>query len=72
MKLTVLTSEQILAEIRRIYFHTSRPTIQADFDRAVDLLKSMTSEGDRERATVYMEGLAEMKRDWTKPAKKKR
>ena len=33
-------------------------------DRALDLLKSMTSEEERERATVYMEGLAQMRSDW--------
>ena len=34
--------------------------------KALDLLKSMESEDDRERATVIMDGLAEMQRDWTK------
>lgn len=68
MKLTMLTPDDKLSEIRRLYFKTSRQTIQADFDRAVQLLKSMNSEDERERATVYMEGLAEMRRDWVKSA----
>ncbi len=66
MKLPMLSPDDKLAEIRRLYFKTSRQTIQADFDRAVQLLKSMASEDERERATVYMEGLAEMRRDWVK------
>ena len=33
--------------------------------KALDLLKSMPSEEERERATVYMEGLAQMRRDWS-------
>ena len=37
--------------------------------RALDLLKSMSTEEERERATVYMEGLAEMRKDWTKDPK---
>ena len=53
-----------LAEIRRIYFRTSRRTIEHDFVQAIDLLKSLPSEEERDRAAVYMEGLAQMRRDW--------
>jgi hypothetical protein len=53
-----------LAEIRRLYFETTAATIQRDFDRAIDLLKSMASEAERERATVYMQGLAEMRKEF--------
>jgi hypothetical protein len=53
-----------LAAIRQLYFKATAQTIARDFERAVDLLKSLPSEAERERATVYMEGLAEMKRDW--------
>ena len=52
-----------LKEIRRLYFKTTRTTIDRDFDRAVDLLKSMP-EGERERATVFMQGLAEMRKEF--------
>ncbi|MBS1820305.1 MAG: hypothetical protein JSU08_20425 [Acidobacteria bacterium] len=65
-QLKMLSAADTLAEIRRLYFNTSRQTIQQDMDRALDLLKAMASEEDRERATVYMEGLAEMRRDWLK------
>lgn len=54
----------VLAEIRRLYFKTSPGTIQRDFDRAIDLLKSLSSESDREKAAVYMQGLAEMRKEW--------
>jgi hypothetical protein len=57
-------SEKTLAEIRRLYFQTTRATILRDFDRAIDLLKSMDSPEDRERATVYMQGLAEMRKEF--------
>ncbi|MGQ0734599.1 MAG: hypothetical protein ACT4QD_13210 [Acidobacteriota bacterium] len=53
-----------LDEIRRLYYVATRHTITRDFDRAIDLLKSMPGEADRERATVYMEGLAAMRADW--------
>jgi hypothetical protein len=55
-----------LDEIRRLYFKTSRATIDRDFDRAIDLLKSMASPDEREKATVFMQGLAEMRKDWRK------
>ncbi len=53
-----------LAEIRRLYFKATPKTILEDFDKAIDLLKSMDSEAERERATVYMEGLAEMRKEF--------
>ena len=70
--LKMLTSDEKLAEIRRLYFKTTKLTIQQDLERALDLLKSMTSEDERERATVYMEGLAQMRSDWLRPGKPKR
>ncbi len=59
-----------IEEIKNIYFSTTRATIADDFDRAIDLLKSIESVEDRERATVFMQGLAEMKSEWTGKTKK--
>jgi hypothetical protein len=53
-----------LAEIRAIYFRTGPSTILQDFDRAIDLLKSLDSESEREKAAVYMEGLAELRKEF--------
>jgi hypothetical protein len=72
MKLPMLSADDKLAEIRRLYFSTTRETIDADLAKALDLLKSMASEEERERATVYMEGLAQMRSDWTRQRKKKK
>lgn len=71
-QLKMLSADDKLAEIRRLYFKTTKPTIQQDLARALDLLKSMTTEEERERATVYMEGLAQMRADWAKAEKGKR
>jgi len=74
-RLVMLTVDQKLAEIRRLYFATTRQTIQDDLTRALDLLKSMATEDERERATVYMEGMAQMRSDWLrerKPAGKRK
>jgi len=64
MPIRMLTPDDKLAEIRRLYFTTTRQTIDDDLAKALDLLKSMASEDERERATVYMEGLAQMRSDW--------
>ena len=64
MRLPMLSAQDTLAEIRRLYFSATRETIQADLARALDLLKTLPSEEERERATVYMEGLAQMRSDW--------
>ena len=68
----MLTADDKLAEIRRLYFKTTRQTIQDDLAKALDLLKSMNSEEERERATVFMEGLAEMYKDWVRKDKRQK
>jgi hypothetical protein len=67
----MLSSDDKLAEIRRLYFSATRQTIQEDLAKALDLLKSMASEEERERATVYMQGLAEMRSEWGRSSKRK-
>jgi hypothetical protein len=53
-----------LAEIKRLYYQATRATIDRDLARAVALLKSMSSEEERERAAVYMDGLSQMRSEW--------
>jgi hypothetical protein len=53
-------------EIKQLYYQTSAKTIQTDFARAIDLLKALPDEATRERAAVYMEGLAEMRNEWAR------
>lgn len=55
-----------LAEIRRIYFKTTKQTIDHDLTHAIELLKSLPNDDEREKATVYMQGLAEMQRNWAR------
>ena len=70
--LVMLTADQKLAEIRRLYYQTTRQTIQADLARALDLLKSLSREEERERAAVYMDGLAQMRADWRRSTTSKK
>ncbi len=72
MKLPMLSIEDKLAEIRRLYFSATRQTIDRDLAKALDLLKSMPSEEERERATAYMHGLNEMRADWKAKGKRKK
>ena len=62
---------EVIAEIRQLYFKTTARTIEGDFDRAIDLLKSIRLPEDRQRATVFMEGLAEMRKEWKKRPSKR-
>ena len=55
-----------LEEIRQLYYKTTAATIDRDFARAIDLLKGMRSDLERGRAHVYMEGLAEMRKEWSR------
>jgi hypothetical protein len=61
-----------VAEIRRIYFKTTRQTIQHDFAHAIELLKSLPTEEEREKARVYMDGLAQMRADWSRDTGRKK
>ena len=60
----MLTADEKHAEIKRLYYETTRQTIQQDLAKALDLLKSMASEEERERAAVYMDGLSQMRSEW--------
>ena len=70
MKLPVLTADDKLAEIKRLYYRTTKQTIKEDFARALQLLKSMDGEEERERAAVYMDGLSQMRSDWAQRSRK--
>jgi len=71
MKVVMPTPEGKLAEIKRLYYYTTRQTITHDFARALRLLASMGSEEERERAAVYMDGLSQMRSDWGRGRKEK-
>jgi len=63
----------VLAEIRKIYFRTSATTIEADLQHAIALLRILPDEDMHERATVYMEGLNDMRKEWAgRPGPKRR
>jgi hypothetical protein len=63
--------ETALSEIRSIYFNTTRQTIDNDLAHAIELLKSLPTEEAREKATVFMQGLSEMQREWAAAGRKR-
>jgi hypothetical protein len=65
LKQETLSSRDTLDLLRRIYFKTSRQTIENDFAHAIELLKSLETEEEREKATAYMHGLSELRKEWT-------
>jgi hypothetical protein len=70
MKLRLLSSDEKLAEIKRLYYQTTQRTIQMDLASALELLKSMSTDEERERAAVYMDGLSQMRSDWARSKKR--
>jgi hypothetical protein len=59
-----------VAEIKRLYYATTRATVQRDLEKAIVLLKTLKTEEDRERVSVFMDGLSQMRSEWgVRPAK---
>jgi len=53
-----------LTEIKQLYYQATKATIQRDIKRAVELLKAMKTDEERERAAVFMDGLSQMRSEW--------
>ena len=53
-----------LEEIKRLYYATTRATIQRDLKRAIELMKQMKTDDERERAAVFMDGLSQMRAEF--------
>jgi hypothetical protein len=60
-----------IAEIRKLYFSATPATIARDLARAIELLKSMDSDEEREKAAVFMDGLSQMRSEWAESAKRR-
>jgi hypothetical protein len=71
-KLVMLSPDDKIAEIKRLYYRTTRETIADDLAKALQILKSMNSEDERERTAVYMDGLSQMRSDWARRSTKKK
>ena len=65
----MLTMLDPFDEIKRLYFSTTKQTIERDLARAMELLTHLPSDEARQRVAGYMHGLSDLKREW-KPKKK--
>jgi DNA-binding Lrp family transcriptional regulator len=54
----------VLEQLRTLYFNATQSTIGDDFGKAIELFKQLTNDEEREKAAVFMEGIAEMRREW--------
>ena len=52
------------AQIKQIYLNATRITIRQDLARAIEILKSMDREDERQRVAVFMDGLSQMRSEW--------
>lgn len=52
------------AEIKKLYYGATKATILKDLERAIDLLKTLPTEEERDRVAVYMDGLVQMRSEW--------
>jgi hypothetical protein len=59
-----MTAMDPVAEIKRLYYATTRATVQRDLEKAVALLKTIKTEEERERVAVFMDGLSQMRSEW--------
>lgn len=54
----------VLDQLRQLYFNVTRASIGDDFATAIDLFKQLSTEEERDKAAVFMDGIAEMRREW--------
>jgi hypothetical protein len=59
-----VSPDEVIAEIRRLYFAARRDTIDRDLARAIGLLKTLPSDDERMRAAGFMDGLAQLRSEW--------
>jgi hypothetical protein len=62
--MTTPTKPDPLEQIKKLYYNATKSTIQKDITRAIALLKAIPDEDTRQDAAVYMDGLAEMRKEW--------
>ena len=56
-----------LEQLRQLYFQATEHTIDDDFVAAIALFTQLPEEA-RDKAAVFMEGLAEMRSEWSRGA----
>ena len=65
------TKAKAVTQIRRLYLQASPKTIQRDLTVAVELFKALPPETTREAVAVYMDGLSQLRSEWTLARKRR-
>ena len=59
-----MNPDEVVAEIRRLYFAATPATIDGDLGRAIALLTTLPTEDERMRAAGFMDGLSQLRSEW--------
>lgn len=54
-------------EIKHLYYNATRQSVARDLARAIEVLKAMSSDDERARVAVFMDGLSQMRSEWAGP-----
>jgi hypothetical protein len=57
-------SEKKIKQIKRLYYETTKKTIEEDLGKAVAILKTFANDRERSKAAVYLDGLSQMRSEW--------
>ena len=69
--MTLTVTRNNVKQIRKLYLEATPRTIQGNLNKAGELLKSLPTESARQKAAVYIDGLSQLRSEWTL-AKKRR
>ena len=57
-------NDKKINQIKRLYYATTKDTIEQDLEKAVAILKTFANDRERTRAGVYLDGLSQMRSEW--------
>jgi hypothetical protein len=53
-----------VARIKELYLQATRQSIRRDLETAIEILKSIETEDERQRVAVFMDGLSQLRSEW--------
>ena len=65
-------SAKQIQQIKRLYYQTTKATVERDLERAVGILKTLPDDNARARAAVYLDGLSQMRSEWRASTRRQR
>ena len=65
-------TDTAITRIKQLYYTVTKRTVERDLREAIKLLKSIPEEKDRAKAAVFMDGLSQMRSEWSIESKRNR